>query len=179
MPCNMLAVGQGVVTVDPNILTEHPQAKEALASLALSALKTTYETFRPTNSARFVDEVMDHQFIYPRTDGCTEKGQGWMFYPDGWNDSGRPEWAFGPITIRLQEDGTIMYRAGDYRNSDRYPSRLSPDETAFFIAKMDELIPQLALAATQESLVQRVSSVATVISDQWLTDEVRVLTLEI
>lgn len=179
MPCNKLAVGTGTVTVNPNILHENPQAKVALASLAMQALKATFEAFRGEQAADWYAKTEAGDFRWNNPHRAERVSQACEFYPKGWsegssNPDDSPEWFLAPVTIRLNADGSFEYRDGDWFGS--HPGKLTPQEVQHFAAQMDQLIPQLATAATVESIVQKVGTVATIQQDQWM-GQARVLTI--
>jgi hypothetical protein len=180
MPCNKLAVGEGRVTVDPNILHENPQAKVALASLAMQALKSTFETHRGAQAAEWYARAEEGRFSFNYPHKAERISQACEFYPSGWSDGSSnpnhsPEWFMGPVTIRLNPDGSFEYRDGDWFGN--HPGKLTAQEVQHFAAQMDTLIPQLAMMATQESIVQKVASIAPIQSDQWVSPTTRVLTI--
>lgn len=178
MPCNKLAVGEGQVTVDPNILHENPQAKIALAALAIQAVKSAYATFRPAQAEALAAKVDEGAYAYsaPGRDGNESVAPGCYFYPNGWRTSGFPEWYLGPVTIRLRPDGSLEYRDGDWI-SGTSQGKFTQEELQHFITLMDEQIPQLASIATVESIAQQIATIAPVQSDQWVSPTVRVVTL--
>jgi hypothetical protein len=160
--------------VDPLILTT-PQAKIALGTLAMQAVNLAYQTHRPAQAAQELAARLDQgNYRFSRPGGDT-LFPGCDFYPNGWRGEGHPEWYLGPVTIRLLPDGSLEYRDGDWIGG--HAGKFTQAELQTFMTSMDQQIPQLALLATQQVIVDKIAEIAPIKSQEWVTPTVRAITI--